>query len=81
MYHHIRDYAALDDPAARNLSVSPAELRSQMQYIRDQNYRVITTEDIHDGTVPCRSIMLTFDDGYADIYSDAFPILQEYDFR
>lgn len=31
------------------------------------------------GTVPKRTFVITFDDGYNSLYEDAFPVLQEYD--
>jgi hypothetical protein len=53
MYHHIRDYSNLTEKAAQNLSVSPKEFQSHLDYIKNQQYNVITTRNIQDGTVPC----------------------------
>ncbi len=80
MYHHIRDYSDIVDPVAKNLSVSPDEFRSHLQYLEQNRYTVITTKDIKKGTVPCKSVMLTFDDGYKNVYQKALPIMQEYNY-
>lgn len=32
------------------------------------------------GELPVRPVIISFDDGYADVYQNAFPILQEYGF-
>jgi peptidoglycan/xylan/chitin deacetylase (PgdA/CDA1 family) len=79
MYHHIRDYSALDS-AARDISVSPEEFKSQMKFLHKNGYTVITSRDIHENMVPCKSVMITFDDGHYDVVTQAYPIMKEYDF-
>src|SRR5437868_1174531 len=58
--------------------------RKQMQWLKDNNYQTITFSDL-DGLKPGESlekkIILTFDDGYYDNYSIAFPILKEFAFK
>ena len=54
-----------------------------MQYLRDAGYHAITLDDLlyylTQGTpLPDKPVILTFDDGYADNYSNAFPLLQRY---
>lgn len=80
MYHHVREYADLDNNA-RNISVSPKEFEEQMKYLHKNNYKVITSQDIENKIVPCKSVMITFDDGYYDVYNHAYPIMQQYGFR
>lgn len=79
MYHHIREYDILS-PEAKNISVSPEELETQMKYLSENGYRSITSHDIQDGTVPCKSVMITFDDGYYDVINQAYPIMKQYNF-
>jgi|GEM_PF-3022128 len=79
MYHHVRDYEYLDT-AARNISVSPQEFGAQMRFLSDNNYRVITSSEIRNGTVPCNAVMITFDDGYYDVFTEAYPIMKQYSF-
>ena len=58
-----------------------------MQYLKDNNFDVITFEDLNK--IGWRNrfqrnkkyIMITFDDGYVDNYNLAFPILKEFGFK
>src|ERR1700686_2195164 len=84
-YHYIR---INPNPRARvgfGLSTPPAAFRAQMQYLADHGFHVIslhlavTAIRNHSG-LPSRSVVLTFDDGYADFFSTAVPILQSYGF-
>lgn len=54
---------------------------AQMHYLR-KNYRIISLEQMIDEMVEPRSldpaVVLTFDDGYRGLYTDAFPILKTY---
>lgn len=77
MYHHIREYSNLD-VAAKNISVSPEEFDMQMKYLSENGYTPITSSDIRNGTVPCKSIMITFDDGYHDVFTHAYPAMKRY---
>jgi peptidoglycan/xylan/chitin deacetylase (PgdA/CDA1 family) len=79
MYHHVRPYVDLDS-TAKNISVSPEEFRTQMKFLHDNKYVSITSRDIHEGTVPCKSVMITFDDGYHDVFTQAYPIMKQYNF-
>jgi peptidoglycan/xylan/chitin deacetylase (PgdA/CDA1 family) len=79
MYHHVREYSTLDI-AAQNISVSPSEFRAQMKFLYENEYNVITSRDIDEDRVPCKSVMITFDDGYYDVFTQAYPIMKEYNF-
>jgi peptidoglycan/xylan/chitin deacetylase (PgdA/CDA1 family) len=62
-----------------------AKFRTQMQSIRDLGIKVITMEQFTAwkkfGTpIPNRSIVITFDDGWKSVYTEAFPILKELGF-
>lgn len=77
MYHYIR---ALDDPNDKigtNLSVSPETFAKQLDLIVEKGYNAINFEDIKAGNIPAKPIILTFDDGYADFYTSAYPELKK----
>ena len=65
-----------------DLSVSPAHFAEQMAVLRDQ-YQVLSLSDFAKhrsaGTLPKRSVVVTFDDGYLDNLVFAKPILEEYE--
>jgi peptidoglycan/xylan/chitin deacetylase (PgdA/CDA1 family) len=85
MYHYVSDPPEDADEYRLDLSVSPALFRQHMQYLADNGF---TTIDLYDlslaitgwKSLPEKPVILTFDDGYVDNYTTAFPILQEYGF-
>jgi peptidoglycan/xylan/chitin deacetylase (PgdA/CDA1 family) len=80
MYHHI------DGGHHRNsLYVSPENFEKQMRFLRKNNYRVISINELlfllrQDKPRPHHIVAITFDDGYKDNYSNAFKILRKYKF-
>lgn len=60
-----------------------AEFCQQMQYIQDAGLTVITMQDFLEwrhGTrcLPERCVLITIDDGWKSVYTDAYPILKAY---
>jgi peptidoglycan/xylan/chitin deacetylase (PgdA/CDA1 family) len=78
MYHYIRDFENPDSPVGTQLSVGPANFEEQMKYIYENGYQTISLADVVEKRVPLKSVVLTFDDGYEDAYTAAFPILKKY---
>jgi len=67
------------------LTLSPEAFREQMQFLKDNDYRVIPLSDLIDflkgkKAIPRRSVVLTIDDGHQSIYKIAYPILNEFGF-
>ena len=82
MYH-----AVAENPSAatRRLSVTPRSLDEQIAFLVDRGFTGMTFSDLADAfeagkALPERPVVLTFDDGYADFASAAWPILRRYDF-
>jgi len=85
MYHYIGVPPANADKFRLDLTVTPDRFREQLRWLKDNGYRTLTAEQFVDalmlGTaLPERAVLLTFDDGYSDAYSNAFPILREFGF-
>lgn len=74
MYHAVSD----DCWGASSLFVSPSEMDKQLAYLRDNGYTTITFEDLPDIAEIEKPVLLTFDDGYRDNYTELFPLLQKY---
>lgn len=60
-----------------------AEFCQQMQYIKDAGLTVITMQDFRewllgDRRLPERCVLITIDDGWRSVYSEAFPVLKAY---
>jgi peptidoglycan/xylan/chitin deacetylase (PgdA/CDA1 family) len=80
MYHYVRDVDANKDPLGYRLSVHANELDAHLQFLQSLGYHTITMQDVVAGKGDSRSVVLTFDDGYEDFYTTAFPIIKKYGF-
>jgi len=87
MYHHVTDNPpGTPVELESRLIVTRAEFARQLEYLRCAGYASITVSQLFDGMyngapMPPKPIILTFDDGYADAFTDALPLLQQYGFR
>jgi peptidoglycan/xylan/chitin deacetylase (PgdA/CDA1 family) len=82
MYHYISTPPEDADIYRVDLSVTEESFAEQMAYLRDNGYTTIDLYDLslaitNQGSLPDKPIILSFDDGYADNYHNAFPILVE----
>lgn len=84
MYHSIsHDATAHFKP----FTVSPGLFADQMAYLYQEGYTPITVTQFvvmrtqSAAALPERPIVLTFDDGFADFYHEALPVLQRYGFQ
>ncbi len=85
MYHYISELPPDADVYRRDLTVIPAHFEEQLQYLQSQGYQSVLLADIYETLttgkpLPEKPIVLTFDDGYKDAYTDALPLLQKYGF-
>ena len=79
MYHYTRDLKHGRYPNIKGLDV---ELFKQQLDFFKQNFSIVRMEDVlealNDGAkLPKNALLLTFDDGYIDNYTVAFPLLME----
>lgn len=80
MYHHVAGTRAV-----RADTVSPQRFEWHMAYLRDNHFHVLSLDTLAQAIrqkkpLPARSVVITFDDGYEDNYTHAFPILKKYRF-
>src|SRR3989338_10297031 len=80
MYHHV-DHTF----KPRLDTVSPENFERHMEFLAQHHYRVISLDElirgINNGKVfPRNTVVITFDDGYLDNYTNAFEILKRYQF-
>ncbi len=83
MYHYLSSPPHDADKFRLDLSVLPSELVNQLTYLRDNGYTIVSLYDVARaragvGQLPEKPIVLTFDDGHRDNYTNAFPILQSF---
>lgn len=79
MYHEIADATATSSP----LAVAPDVFADQLGYLRQAGFNTLTAGELAAfltdgaGELPERPIVLTFDDGYGDFYTDGLPVVKQ----
>lgn len=76
MYHYIRVNPDPADPTSVELSVAPEAFQAQVDWLADHGYHTVTLRRLlearRDGErLPLKPVVLTFDDGYADAFTEA----------
>lgn len=85
MYHYIEP--ELNDHQTDNKSIiSLEDFKQNMKYLHDEGYHTITLDQLEQYvngklSLPMKSIVITFDDGYQNNYTLAYPVLQKYNFH
>ncbi len=85
LYHHIGPRVPGTVP---RLTISPQTFRRHLVWLKRRGFQAIACSDLlrarrkHDiSLLPPKPLLLTFDDGYADLAQYAFPLLQHHGFR
>jgi peptidoglycan/xylan/chitin deacetylase (PgdA/CDA1 family) len=80
MYHHVGDLPEKPDAIRRDLTVSTDNFTEQVAWAKEQGYESVTLEQVYLASqgkfsLPKKPIVFTFDDGYADVFMNAWPVL------
>jgi len=82
MYHHIQPEAEAQAKGQKALTVDSGAFDLQMGYLASHGYSAISAQQLVDALIShtqlSKSIVVTIDDGYSDIYQYAYPVLQKY---
>lgn len=83
MYHHIQPGGIAKQAGQSSLTVDNNNFGQQMAYLTTHGYTILFAEDLvndlrNHTPPPPKSIVITIDDGYQDIYDYAYPILKQY---
>lgn len=75
-YHHV------SDTAPKSTSVTPKLFAEHLHYLEKNNFNILpltkVTSLLKQGTnLPDKTVVITFDDAYKDIYNNAFPLLKQ----
>lgn len=74
MYHAVSD----DLWGYWDLFVSPQTIEEELLYLQENGFETIWFEDLSHIEDYEKPVILTFDDGYDDNYTELFPLLQKY---
>jgi len=83
-YHSIS--SGIKGKRLQHVAVSPEVFSSQMEFLARHRFNIVDLDTLLDWIrnrqpVPPRTLILTFDDGYEDNFTKAFPILNRHSFR
>ena len=76
MYHNV------SDDTASSTSVTPETFKEHMQYLADNGFHIWSLSSVlthlkNAKPIPEKTVVITFDDAYESVYSQAFPVLKE----
>jgi peptidoglycan/xylan/chitin deacetylase (PgdA/CDA1 family) len=81
MYHSISDNLFGKSHPYYHINTSPKVFSLQMRCLRQAGYRTIDLSKLVDGLNSSedlsKTVVITFDDGYQDFYTDAMPVLKQ----
>lgn len=85
MYHYVDTPPADANYLLKDLVVTRENFEQQLKWLKDNSYTSITPDELiaalwHGAKLPAKPIMFTFDDGYASMWYNAFPLLLKYGF-
>jgi peptidoglycan/xylan/chitin deacetylase (PgdA/CDA1 family) len=83
LYHRIADVPLHEDP--KQFAVSPAAFEEQMTYLYRRNYQVLDLSEAlrwwqSRQRLSRKAVVITFDDGFDDLLTTAWPILERFGF-
>lgn len=86
LYHHIQPQDLARARGQLSLTVDNTTFESQMKYLVDTGYQTFSAEElakalINHQKLPTKSIVITLDDGYEDVYTYAYPLLYKYQLK
>jgi len=76
IYHHV------SNSTPKSTSISPEDFEAHLQYLETNQFKVVPLTDLVDAirenkTLPDKTVAITFDDSYRDVYESAYPILKK----
>lgn len=84
MYHGISDQSE-NGAAYYKVNTAPEMFERQMRFLKEHGYQTIALSEAvrllnRRESVGAKRVVITFDDGFRNFYTEAFPILRKYNF-
>ena len=81
IYHHVKLLTPTDNAIERGLTVLPSQFDAQLNYLQARGYATVTATRlaVHllaGAHLPPKPVVLTFDDGYTDVYANVYQPLR-----
>jgi len=86
MYHSIREMPKEKVHPYFSVTTTPESFSRQMAWLKKEGYTALRLRDIRlfsdssERKQSMKPVIITFDDGFDDFYTNAFPILRDFDF-
>ena len=86
VYHYVEYVRDTRDTIRHSLDITPYVFENQVLTLKSSGFTFLTPSDINDilddkKPLPKKPVILSFDDGYEDFYTDVLPILKKYNIR
>ena len=83
VYHVIRPSYVSDSAQVKDIALTPQTFDAELSHLQSAGYHVVSFHDLENyfassTPFPTKPIILTFDDGWRDQFTYAFPILEKY---
>lgn len=81
IFHHVKWLKPSDNAIERGLTVLPTQFVTELTYLQRNGYHTVSARQIAlylrgHAALPSKSVALTFDDGYADVFPDVYRVLK-----
>ncbi len=81
MYHRVTDSRPAQ--TKHGIYITTADFERQLRFLKRRNYHTITFSDLvsfkrGERELPRKPVILTFDDGYREIYLSALPLMKQF---
>ncbi|PTO86046.1 polysaccharide deacetylase [Vibrio splendidus] len=83
MYHYVREVSRSRYPKIKGLELT--DFIKQISFFK-KNYNIVSMEDVilsknKQLSLPHNALLLTFDDGYSEHFSNVYPVLKRFDVK